>query len=94
MKLHLLTTALLIATSGSVAAQPQPATDKFTAAVDLVSALEASVPGWGYYVELPDLIYVMFLTRTNDSSAPVPINDFTIRFDDDDNPKAFARVLP
>lgn len=94
MKLSLLTTALLLAASSSLAAQPQPAIDRYTSAADFVSALEASVPGGGYYIELADLVYVMFLTRTNDTSLPIQINDVTIRFDDDDNPKAFGRVLP
>jgi hypothetical protein len=94
MKLSLLTTALLLAASGSLAAQPRPVIDRYAPAADFVGALEASVPGWGYYIELSDLIYVTFLTRTNDTSSPIQINDVTIRFDDDDNPQAFDRVLP
>jgi len=88
--------AVLFGVSGNLAAQPNqaPPTASRASVTTLVEALEDAVPSWGYYIELSDLVYVMFRVQTTDAASPIQINDVTIRFDDNDDPHAYFRVLP
>jgi hypothetical protein len=89
MKLQLIIPALLLAASGNL-----PAADsQQEAALAIVQALEEQTPFGPYFIELDDLIYVMFLAQTGETFDPIDVNAIDIEFHNDNNPEAYRRAL-
>jgi hypothetical protein len=91
MKFSLAISAVLMAASGAAFAtdSPRPSLAPSDNNVLVTTMNQSYFP---YYIEFNDLLYVMFL-QTSDTSSPVEVNNFEIRFDYNDDPNEFYRIV-